>query len=538
MRRYLKIEEKNLIVFLIISLIAAILIAGTAFIYLKITSYANNKNYDSLIRMALISIPYFIIEASFDYLSQKYISIITNNIKNNIREDILVKIQRESSYNIGEAYKVKLNEVMINDLEMSAVYIRNLVSLVLYVSMFLISLLSAIYIQFYLTLIMPILSLLPLMAPFINKKILANKKTREQEEKNNFLGIFNDYLGNILYLKLSNLDSYFKNKSIEASKNLNQASNNYEKSLRKTYAVSYGMGNILYTGTWIIGGIFVYYNRIDLPDLIAMTSLMITIAGPIQTIADVYSELVSSKKIFDKLMIFLEKDNYYPKDEGEEISTIDNVVMNKAIIKYCDSLVLGDLNYSFKKDYKYLIVGESGSGKSSILKLLLANFKYMGDLVRVNGKALEDVNLYSYYSNISYIPQDTTIFTASLIDNISLFSQNTDRKKAEEVLDLVGLSDLISKRENGLDSMINKNDLSGGEKKRLDLARALYQDRDLIIIDEVDSGLDYENQNKISEIIKEIEGKILICVSHSTNSNFKSSFDKISSIENKKLVEL
>ena len=538
MRRYLKIEEKNLIVYLIISLIAAILIAGTAFIYLKITSYANNKNYDSLIRMALISIPYFIIEASFDYLSQKYISIITNNIKNNIREDILVKIQRESSYNIGEAYKVKLNEVMINDLEMSAVYIRNLVSLVLYVSMFLISLLSAIYIQFYLTLIMPILSLLPLMAPFINKKILANKKTREQEEKNNFLGIFNDYLGNILYLKLSNLDSYFKNKSIEASKNLNQASNNYEKSLRKTYAVSYGMGNILYTGTWIIGGIFVYYNRIDLPDLIAMTSLMITIAGPIQTIADVYSELVSSKKIFDKLMIFLEKDNYYPKDEGEEISTIDNVVMNKAIIKYCDSLVLGDLNYSFKKDYKYLIVGESGSGKSSILKLLLANFKYMGDLVRVNGKALEDVNLYSYYSNISYIPQDTTIFTASLIDNISLLSQNTDRKKAEEVLDLVGLSDLISKRENGLDSMINKNDLSGGEKKRLDLARALYQDRDLIIIDEVDSGLDYENQNKISEIIKEIEGKILICVSHSTNSNFKSSFDKISSIENKKLVEL
>lgn len=188
MRRYLKIEEKNLIVYLIISLIAAILIAGTAFIYLKITSYASNKNYDSLIRMALISIPYFIIEASFDYLPQRYISIITNNIKNNIREDILTKMQREGSYNIGEAYKVKLNEVMVNDLEMSAVYIRNLVSLVLYVSMFIISLLSAIYIQFYLTLIMLILSLLPLMAPFINKKILSNKKAREQEEKNNFLG--------------------------------------------------------------------------------------------------------------------------------------------------------------------------------------------------------------------------------------------------------------------------------------------------------------------------------------------------------------
>lgn len=102
----------------------------------------------------------------------------------------------------------------------------------------------------------------------------------------------------------------------------------------------------------------------------------------------------------------------------------------------------------------------------------------------------------------------------------------------------MGLSDFMSNRKNGLDSIINKNDLSGGEKKRLDLARALYQDRDLIIIDEVDSGLDYENQNKISEIIKEIEGKILICVSHSTNSNFKSSFYKILEIENKKLVEL
>lgn len=71
MRKYLKIEKKNLIIYLMISLIAAILIAGTAFIYLKITSYATNKNYDNLIRMALISIPYFLIEASFDYLPQK-----------------------------------------------------------------------------------------------------------------------------------------------------------------------------------------------------------------------------------------------------------------------------------------------------------------------------------------------------------------------------------------------------------------------------------------------------------------------------------
>lgn len=61
MRKYSKIEKKNLIIYLIISLIAAILIAGTAFIYLKITSCATNKNYDSLIRMALISIPYFIL---------------------------------------------------------------------------------------------------------------------------------------------------------------------------------------------------------------------------------------------------------------------------------------------------------------------------------------------------------------------------------------------------------------------------------------------------------------------------------------------
>ena len=533
MRKYLLENKKNLIIYIIICFFAAILSAGTAFLYQKLTFFAVSKEFKKLIFLGFIAIPYLTIEAMFDYFPRKFKSKIINNIIKKLREDLIIKIDREDISYLNLDYKKDLKNKMINDLEAINNYFNGILSSLLYVFMFFISLLSAIYIQGTLTFIMLLLSFIPFLSPFISRKILSNKKEEELDSKSAYLENFDEFSENILFIKISKLGSYFNNKLGELADILKDKSILFESSLAKTFAISYGLGNILYSGAWIIGGFFVYKNLIDLPSLIAMTTLMVTIAGPIQSIADSYSGIISSKKIFDKYLEYLEETNI---DKGTvEIGKIDKLVFDNIDLKFANNYIIKNINLEIKSANKYLILGDSGSGKSSFLNLILGMFANENKKIFINGYALSQLNKKSYYENIYFIPQDTIIFTGSIIDNITLFDEDKNYDRCLKILDMVGLNYLIKNR--NLNYKIDKTTLSGGEKKRIDLARAIYSDKSMIIIDEVTSGLDTYNENLVAQIIKEIENKIIICVSHSTNPNLLDSFNRKLKIENKKIYQ-
>lgn len=538
MKKYLLKRKNTLIVYIIISLIASSIIAGTAFVYQRLTTYAMDRNFKKLLFIAAFSVPFFILDACFDYLPKKYISKLTHGIINDLRKDILAKVNKDQSYLVNVDYRARVNELIINDLETGGVYVRQSISLFLYISFFVFSLLSAMSIQFSLTLIMLVLSFIPLLSPFISKKILEGKKDIQLKAKNKFLGDFGDYLDNLLYIKVSNLGRAFLDILYARGDKLTDTTIDYETSIRKTYAVSYGLGNILYSGTWVIGGVFVYMNKLTLPSLIAITTLMRTIAGPIQTISDAYSNMVAGKKVFNDILAYINSESPRIDDEGEEICDIDSLEIAGADIGYGKNKVLENISYTFNKDKKYVIVGESGSGKSSLLNLILLNFEGVAEKIRVNEKSLDIIKAKSYYDKISYIKQDTAIFHASIMDNISLFSDDKDPARARLALEEVGLSYWLKSKNNDLSELISKDELSGGEKKRFDLARAIYQDKPIIIMDEVDSGLDYENQVKIGKIIQNIRGKIIISVSHSQNPSFIEVFDTVLAIDKKSLHEV
>ncbi|WP_243344126.1 ABC transporter ATP-binding protein [Anaerococcus sp. AGMB09787] len=538
MKKYLLKRKNTLIVYIIISLIASSIIVGTAFVYQRLTTYAMDRNFKKLLFIAAFSVPFFILDACFDYLPKKYISKLTHGIINDLRKDILAKVNKDQSYLVNVDYRARVNELIINDLETGGVYVRHSISLFLYISFFVFSLLSAMSIQVSLTLIMLVLSFIPLLSPFISKEILANKKEIQLKEKNKFLGSFGDYLGNLLYIKISDLGKIFLEKLYSRSDKLTDTTIDYETSIRKTYAVSYGLGNILYSGTYVIGGVFVYMNKLTLPSLIAITTLMRTIAGPIQTISDTYSNMVAGKKVFNDILAYINSESPRIDDEGEEICDIDSLEIAGADIGYGKNKVLENISYTFNKDKKYVIVGESGSGKSSLLNLILLNFEGVAEKIRVNEKSLDIIKAKSYYDKISYIKQDTAIFHASIMDNISLFSDDKDPDRARLALEEVGLSYWLKSKNNDLSELISKDELSGGEKKRFDLARAIYQDKPIIIMDEVDSGLDYENQVNIGKIIQNIRGKIIISVSHSQNPSFIEVFDTVLAIDKKSLHEV
>lgn len=157
--------------------ISASLTAGTAFLYQRITSSAINNDFRALILFSIFAIPYLILEASFDYFPKKYRSIITNSISLDLKNDLIRSINETELSKMDYNFTNTIKNKMVNDLSIiEESYIRNLLSIILYSFMFVISLISAIYIQGYLTIIMIVLSAIPLLTPIISKKILANKK--------------------------------------------------------------------------------------------------------------------------------------------------------------------------------------------------------------------------------------------------------------------------------------------------------------------------------------------------------------------------
>ncbi|MDO5047276.1 MAG: ABC transporter ATP-binding protein [Anaerococcus sp.] len=469
-------------------------------------------------------------------MPKKYLSILKNSIGLDLKNDLIEKINQKSLYELDGKYKRVIKNRIINDLPIiERDYIGNFLYLISYILIFVVSLGLAIYIQKSLTLIMLALSFIPLLTPFISKKILSNKKESMQEAKNDYLESFDEFSDNIRFISIARIFDHFSKKLKNLGENTKKKTIDYQANLQKTFSISYGLGNVLYSGTWIIGGFFVYNGFLSLPELIAMTTLMVTIAGPIQSFSITYSEFISSRRIFTSFLNLLDED-YKPADnEKESLASIDELRVKNLNLNFNYNTLLENTSLSFRKDSKYLILGESGSGKSTFLNSLLGMYSYANDHIFINDKSLLDINKNDYYEKIHFIPQDTVIFKASILENVSLFDKNADVARVRKALDMVQLTYLIKEDDGGLARIISKDRISGGEKKRIDLARSFYLNKSLIIMDEPTSGLDSYNEDINANIIKKTNDKIIIVVSHSTNENFLSAFDQRLIIENKTL---
>ena len=174
--------------------------------------------------------------------------------------------------------------------------------------------------------------------------------------------------------------------------------------------------------------------------------------------------------------------------------------------------ILDDLNLEINKNNIVGIFGKSGSGKTSIVNIIsgLVN-PNSGELI-VDHEKLKKENLNSWYDKISYVPQSTFLFNATLKDNITFFSKNFDEKKFIKCIKKAGLEQLYEKFDCNPSVFLNEkgSNLSFGESQRIGLARAFYKDTEILILDEFTSALDNKNEREIMEKLTEQKNEISI----------------------------
>ena len=198
--------------------------------------------------------------------------------------------------------------------------------------------------------------------------------------------------------------------------------------------------------------------------------------------------------------------------------TIYSVNLDKVAFKYDDQVVLKDFSLYVKRGDFVGITGMSGKGKTTILNLILGFLAPANGNILVNDVVVSPPELKKYWSGISYMRQQSFLIHDSILRNITLQENNHDEEKLKQVVEISGLNDLINSTSEGLNKMIAENgkNISGGQQQRINIARALYKDAELILLDEPFNELDEESALSLVKYFSRLSslGKIVIMITH------------------------
>jgi ATP-binding cassette subfamily B protein len=296
---------------------------------------------------------------------------------------------------------------------------------------------------------------------------------------------------------------------------------------------------------------FYFYEILkdQLPFLILLVFSTQRIMPNVQTIFTSYSNLVYFKENLKKILIVLnfktKTKNFFNNNSINKIQQENFVKINFQNIKFSylnkkTNILFDDLNLEIKNGEKVILTGESGSGKSTFVKIILGFLRPTGGHLLINGKKLDEQNLDWWHSKVAYIPQKIFILDTNLYENISL-KKNILKKEKEEIrqlLKMLNLSNLSSYTKDELRNFGGEEgkNFSGGQVQRIAIARALFQKRKFIILDEAFNALDKKNIHNIIKILSNIPSLTILLITH--NDDLIKNFGKILKIKNKKIYQI
>ena len=508
-------ERKLIINIIVVSLLLNIFLIINSF-YFKIVS--NSINLYSHYITYYIFLFFFIsilLKLTFNYIREYYLNYLNKNLDNYLLLPFIFHIfnlplNYLSTKTSGEILK------RIDELEsIKTLFTDIFIVIVLNTSQFLMSFIILYNINSKLTIILLVTFILYSLISLVfnnplNKLINDNiiKDTTSKE-------YLTEYISNIETIKNNNYPIYIKsnienslNKYLLSNFNLNNFIRKYSTLRSSIYDISLFIINTY-------GFLMIMNSSLDILTLITFNSLISYFSEPIKSILDILPRYNYLKNVFNKISDFLNLD-IESKNDNEEFINGD-IVISKLKFSYNNFIYpINNLNLFIKRGSNVLIKGHSGSGKSTICKLIYRLYEPDSGNILINNINIKDYNLNTIRENISYVSQNEVLFTDTIKNNI-LLKRNISLKKLNNILKMCCLEEFINKQPLRLENIIlpNSNNISGGQKQRLILARALIKNAKIIILDEALSQVDYQTERKIiTNLIKYYQNKTIIYISH------------------------
>ncbi|MEK4853393.1 ABC transporter ATP-binding protein [Paenibacillus sp. FSL H7-0756] len=267
---------------------------------------------------------------------------------------------------------------------------------------------------------------------------------------------------------------------------------------------------------YFIGGLFVIKGYSEVGVLLVFISFYGQFFGFIETISNGLMNYKNDSVNISKVIGLLQAEadhRPYMRIRGQEIE-VQNLQFRYEGTK---AFALDGISFSVGKGEHLAIVGQSGSGKSTLARLLTGQMKPQGGSIRIGGTDLHAVNSGSVAAKVSIVVQEPVLFNMTIRENLLLAGDGATEAELIACCRSANIYDFIASLEQGLDTVVGEKGmkLSGGQKQRLSIARALLQQRDIIIFDESTSALDPENESGIRNELKRLSaGTTMISIAH------------------------
>ncbi|MBO1264787.1 ABC transporter ATP-binding protein [Proteiniclasticum sp. SCR006] len=353
-----------------------------------------------------------------------------------------------------------------------------------------------------------------------------------------YTGYLSEVLGAFRIIRVNNLYDRIEHNFRDRSLHLQQKSYQIEKTSTFIYALQNFTINLT---VLIVISVSVYYTilgKLSFGGVILILSNFQSLIGPFQRASELFPRIVSARNLFTTL-----DDSLKNRENASEHIHMEGfrerIELDGVSYAYGENRVLEEVNLSVRKNGKYLIVGPSGGGKSTLLKLLRKYFSPDRGRILVDGQNLSEITKESFFRSISNVEQQVFMFDDTLRNNLTLYRDITEEKLTRAIRE-AGLGMFVEKLPGGLDTVIEDNgrNISGGERSRIAIARALLNDSDILILDEAFQSLDYDTAREIERTILSLEQLTVLNVSHIIIKENRNLYNQVLYVDNRKVETL
>ena len=386
-----------------------------------------------------------------------------------------------------------------------------------------------------------VLLMIPIKYVFVSLlSKLSEKLTEEQIRKISlFTSWFSDNINGIKEIKLWGLQDNRYEKFSKSQKEILKNTNKITMISAWNTFIETILEWLIAGFIYVLGGIQILNGSLTIGGVFAFVSYCSYVTGPIIIILNlkfmISSILPSARRLFYFFDMEEENNNFVP----DEKCIPDIINFRDVSFSYtADKIVLDNFNLKIQPGEKIAIIGENGSGKSTFLNLLLRFYEPNAGTITLGNKNIEEINLTSFRNMFAVVSQNPYLFADTIKNNINLEGKADGKQYSEACMDSRA-NVFIEKLPEKDNSMIGRNGsrLSGGEKQKIAVARAMIKGAPYIIFDEATTGFDIESEKYLQQIIKSgVNGKTLIMITH--NYQYLEDMDHVYQLENGKIYEI
>ena len=538
MKQLTKYHKKSFYTFMIFNILVPLTNIAFAYSIKIIIDSGMSQNREALTQAILIGAIVIFIYASLNFISlrlrNKLVRQIMSRYKNKVFKSILDRDYREFSKEKSGKFISILTE---NMKKIEQDYLHQYFNISKNISLMIFSLVAMFIGNWFLTLLVIIASIIPMMiSGFIGQKS-ASLQNSSMIADQKYLAKVKDILAGFLVIKSFNVKEAIGQDYKNESEKLDEIYFIKGKFDVLSNVISQLSGMIVFLVAFGGGMYLVFGGHTTIGSVTAIVQLVNFVVMPLNEIGMGMSKFREGQSTLNSFEVkdVIELQTGKRKEYFDDVISFSNVDFS---YPNAEEKIFNNLSLQIKKGEKIAIVGMSGSGKSTLLNLLLRFYDVTSGYISIDNQDLQAISAESLYNLMTIVQQDVYIFDDTLKANITL-SQSFTEDDIKKAVQQSGLESYILENELGLQALCGENgsNLSGGQKQRVSIARALIRKTPILLLDEATSSLDNQVTTEIESSILDIQNLTALVVTHKLNENILKKYDRILFMKGGVIVE-